>query len=59
MSGLRFAGNKVPLLDADSPKATFVAPKVSSKRLLRFTLQVTDMKGPDTMKGGDSFSSEV
>ncbi len=52
-------GHKVPLLDADSPKATFVAPKVSSKRLYRFKLQVTDMKGPDTVKGGDSLPSYV
>jgi hypothetical protein len=52
-------GNKVSLLDADTPKATFVAPKVSSKRLLRFRLQVTDMKGPDTVKGADSFPSFV
>ncbi|HJU05407.1 MAG TPA: hypothetical protein VJ692_09670, partial [Nitrospiraceae bacterium] len=47
-------GNKVSLLDADTPKATFIAPKVSAKRLFRFHLQVTDLKGPDTVKGADS-----
>ncbi|MFM8552155.1 MAG: PKD domain-containing protein, partial [Nitrospiraceae bacterium] len=52
-------GNKVSLLDADSPKATFVAPKVSAKRLFRFKLRVTDMKGPDTVKGADSLPSYV
>ena len=36
------------------PKATFMAPAVSSPRLLRFKFQVTDMKGPDTVKGADS-----
>lgn len=52
-------GHKLSILDADSPKATFVAPKVSSKRLLRFKLRVTDMKGPDTVKGADSLPSYV
>jgi hypothetical protein len=52
-------GNKVSLLDQDSPRATFVAPKVSKKRLLRFKLRVTDMTGPDTVKGADSLPSFV
>ncbi|MGH7228055.1 MAG: PKD domain-containing protein [Nitrospiraceae bacterium] len=52
-------GNKVPLLDPNTAKPTFVAPKVSTKRLLKFKLRVTDMKGPDTMKGGDSLPSFV
>jgi hypothetical protein len=47
-------GHKVSLLDPDTPRATFVAPKVSAKRLLQFRLRVTDMKGPDTIKGADS-----
>ncbi len=47
-------GNKVSLLDPDTPKATFVAPRVSQRRLLRFRLRVTDMVGPDTVKGADS-----
>lgn len=52
-------GNKVPLLDFDSPKATFVAPHVSARRLLQFMLRVTDMKGPDSVKGADSLPSFV
>ncbi len=52
-------GNKISLLDATSPKATFVAPKVSAKRLLTFKLRVTDMSGPDTVKGADSLPSYV
>lgn len=50
-------GNKVSLLDANSPKATFVAPKVSARRRLTFKLRVTDMSGPDTVKGADSLPS--
>jgi len=52
-------GLKVSLLDLDTPRATFVAPKVSAKRLLRFQLRVTDMRGPDTVKGADSFPAFV
>jgi hypothetical protein len=52
-------GNKVPLLDPNTAKPTFVAPKVSTKRLLKFKLRVTDMKGPDTVKGGDCLPSFV
>lgn len=52
---MQVQGNKVSLLDPNTPRASFVAPKVSAKRLLRFSLRVTDMKGPDTVKGGDSF----
>jgi hypothetical protein len=52
-------GNKVSLLDADSSRATFVAPHVSTKRLFQFKLRVTDMKGPDTVKGADSTPSYV
>ncbi len=52
-------GHKVSLLDQDSPKATFVAPKVSSRRLLRFRLRVTDMRGPDTVRGADSLPAYV
>lgn len=52
-------GQKVSLLDPNSPHATFVAPTVSSKRLLRFRLRVTDMQGPDTVKGADSLPSFV
>ncbi len=52
-------GNKVALLDQDTPKAKFLAPKVSAKRLLRFKLRVTDMAGADTLKGADSLPSFV
>lgn len=52
-------GNKVSLLDPDTPRATFVAPKVSAKRLLAFALRVTDMKGPDSVKGADSYPAYV
>jgi hypothetical protein len=52
-------GNKVSLLDPNTSRASFVAPKVSAKRLFRFSLRVTDMKGPDTVKGGDSLPAHV
>jgi hypothetical protein len=52
-------GNPVSLLDPNTPRATFVAPKVSAKRLLRFKLRVTDMSGPDTVKGADSLPAFV
>lgn len=52
-------GNPVSLLDPNTPRATFVAPKVSEKRLLRFRLRVTDMRGPDTVKGADSLPAFV
>jgi hypothetical protein len=55
----QLSGQKVSLLGADSPKPTFVAPKVSGKRVLRFKLRVTDMRGPDTVKGADSLPSYV
>jgi hypothetical protein len=51
---IQVRGQKVSLLDYDAPKATFVAPTVSAKRLLQFRLRVTDMIGPDTVKGADS-----
>jgi len=56
---MQVMGNKVSLLDPNSAQATFMAPKVSSRRLLRFALRVTDMKGPDAIKGADSFPSYV
>ncbi|MGQ0811619.1 MAG: PKD domain-containing protein [Nitrospiraceae bacterium] len=48
-------GNKVTLMNHDQAKAIFTAPRVSAKRLLQFGLRVTDMRGPDTVKGADSF----
>jgi K319L-like, PKD domain len=47
-------GNKVALLNSNEAKATFTAPKVARRRELQFALQVTDMAGPDTVKGADS-----
>lgn len=47
-------GNKVPLLNSNEAKATFVAPTVVQRRQFQFSLQVTDMAGPDTVKGADS-----
>ncbi len=52
-------GQRVSLLDPNSATATFIAPKVSAKRLLQFRLSVTDMKGPDLVKGADSFPAFV
>ena len=47
-------GHRVALLDPGMPRARFVAPNVSERRLLTFRLQVTDMAGADTIKGADS-----
>ncbi|WP_447979579.1 PKD domain-containing protein [Candidatus Nitrospira bockiana] len=42
-------GNKVALLDPNMPKASFVAPFVSEKRLYRFRLRVSDRKGAESL----------
>ncbi|HEU4684293.1 MAG TPA: hypothetical protein VFS39_07310 [Nitrospira sp.] len=42
-------GAKVPLLDLNMPKASFVAPFVSEPKLFRFKLRVTDKKGADSL----------
>ena len=42
-------GNKVPLLDPNTGKASFIAPAVSEKRLYRFKLKVTDKKGAESL----------
>ena len=42
-------GSKVPLLDLNMQKASFVAPSVSEPKLFRFKLRVTDKKGADSM----------
>lgn len=47
-------GNKVTLMNSNEAKAIFTAPTVSRRRQLQFSLQVTDMAGPDAMKGADS-----
>ncbi|MDE3224304.1 MAG: hypothetical protein KGN30_02690 [Nitrospirota bacterium] len=42
-------GGKVALLDLNMPKASFLAPQVSEKRLYRFKLRVTDKSGADSV----------
>lgn len=55
----QISGNKVSLLDPDTNHPSFVAPRVSVMRPVRFRLRVTDMKGPDTVKGADSVPGHV
>ena len=52
-------GNKVTLMTHGEAKAVFVAPYVTARRLLQFKLRVTDMRGPDSVKGADSETSTV
>ncbi len=52
-------GLKVDLTTPNEVRTTFVAPHVSARRLLQFQLQVTDLKGPDTVKGADSVPAVV
>ncbi|HET9846539.1 MAG TPA: hypothetical protein VFQ02_12350 [Nitrospira sp.] len=47
-------GHRVMLSNVNEAKATFVAPKVSERKRYQFSLIVTDMAGPDVMKGADS-----
>jgi hypothetical protein len=47
-------GYRIALTNAQEVKATFIAPKVSEPKLLQFSLTVTDMAGPDTVKGAES-----
>ncbi|MGE3152714.1 MAG: hypothetical protein AB7G48_05560 [Nitrospiraceae bacterium] len=42
-------GSKVPLLDLNMPRASFVAPTVSEPRLFRFKLRVYDKLGADSL----------
>ena len=42
-------GAKVPLLDLNMPRASFVAPSVSEPKVFRFRLRVTDKKGADSL----------
>ncbi len=42
-------GSKVALLDVNMPRASFLAPQVSEKRLYRFKLRVTDKSGADSL----------
>ena len=52
-------GNKVTLMNMDEAKAMFVAPPVSAKKFFQFKFRVTDMRGPDVVKGADSQSKTV
>jgi hypothetical protein len=52
-------GHRVILSNANEAKATFVAPKVSEQKQYQFSLVVTDMAGPDTIKGADSAPAVV
>ena len=47
-------GHRVILSNVNEAKATFMAPEVSEPKRYQFSLVVTDMAGPDTMKGADS-----
>jgi hypothetical protein len=47
-------GHRVILSNVNEAKATFVAPPVSERKQYQFSLIVTDMAGPDTIKGADS-----
>ncbi|HET7910130.1 MAG TPA: hypothetical protein VFL19_05435 [Nitrospira sp.] len=47
-------GHRVILSNVNEAKATFVAPQVSEQKKYQFSLVVTDMAGPDTIKGADS-----
>lgn len=42
-------GSKIALLDPNMPKASFIAPTVSEKRLFRFKLRVSDRKGAESL----------
>ena len=52
-------GLKVDMIGPNESSALFVAPFVSTTRLLRFRLRVTDMAGPDMIKGADSLPACV
>ena len=52
-------GHRVILSNVNEAKATFVAPKVSEEKRYQFSLVVTDMAGPDTVKGADSAPAVV
>jgi hypothetical protein len=52
-------GHRVTLSNMNEAKATFVAPKVSEEKRYQFSLVVTDMAGPDTVKGADSAPAVV
>jgi hypothetical protein len=52
-------GHRVGLTNVNESKATFVAPQVSERKPYQFSLTVSDMAGPDTMKGADSVPAVI
>jgi len=52
-------GHRVSLTNPNESKATFVAPQVSEQKPYQFSLTVTDMTGPDTVKGADSLPAVI
>lgn len=52
-------GHRVPLTTVNEVKATFMAPPVSERKRFQFALMVTDMAGPDVVKGADSLPAVV
>jgi hypothetical protein len=52
-------GHRVTLSNVNEAKATFVAPRVSERKRYQFSLIVTDMAGPDVIKGADSAPAVV
>jgi hypothetical protein len=52
-------GHRVALTNVDEVKATFVAPKVSERKLFQFSLTVIDMAGPDLVKGAESRPASI
>jgi len=47
-------GHRVTLSNVNEAKASFVAPPVSEAKSFTFALTVTDMAGPDRVKGAES-----
>jgi len=52
-------GYRVALTNVNEVKATFIAPKVSERKLLQFSLTVIDMAGPDVIKGAESRPASI
>jgi K319L-like, PKD domain len=52
-------GHRVGLTNVNESKATFVAPQVSERKPYQFSLTVSDMAGPDTIKGADSIPAVI
>lgn len=52
-------GQHVSLTTVNEAKSSFVAPPVSARKRFQFALVVTDMAGPDQVKGADSLPAIV